>query len=95
LGELTALGIPAVLVPYPFAAEDHQAYNARTVADRGAAVVIEDRALDADSLWWTLREVMQSDRLEELRSAARAFANRDPVATILARVEALVTKNQS
>jgi len=95
LGELTALGIPAILVPYPFAAEDHQAYNARTVADRGAAVVIEDRALDADSLWWTLREVMQSDRLEELRSAARAFANRDPVATILARVEALVSKNQS
>ncbi len=95
LGELAALGIPAMLVPYPFAAEDHQAHNARKLADRGAAVVIEDRALDADSLWWTLREVMQTDRLNEMRAAARAFSNRDPVATILARVEALVAKNES
>ncbi len=95
LGELAALGIPALLVPYPFAAEDHQAHNAQKLADRGAAVVIEDRAVNADSLWWTLREVMQSDRLSEMRSAARTFANRDPVATILARVEALVTKNES
>jgi hypothetical protein len=33
--------------------------------------------------------------LDELRAAARLRANRDPVATILARVEALVTKNES
>ncbi len=95
LGELAALGIPALLIPYPFAAEDHQAHNARMLEARGAAVVIEDRALNADSLWWTLREVMQSERLDELRSAARTLANRDAVATILARVEALVSKNNA
>lgn len=95
LGELTALGIPALLVPYPFASEDHQTTNARKLAERGAAVVIPDRELNADSLWWTLREVMQPDRLDEMRSAARLRADRDPVATILARVEALVTKNES
>jgi UDP-N-acetylglucosamine--N-acetylmuramyl-(pentapeptide) pyrophosphoryl-undecaprenol N-acetylglucosamine transferase len=95
LGELAALGIPAVLVPYPFAAENHQALNAAVLAERGAAVVIEDRALNADSLWWTLRELMQPERLERLRAAARTLANRDPVATILARVEALVAKNES
>jgi UDP-N-acetylglucosamine--N-acetylmuramyl-(pentapeptide) pyrophosphoryl-undecaprenol N-acetylglucosamine transferase len=95
LGELAALGIPAVLIPYPFAAEDHQTHNAQMLAARDAAVIIEDRALSADSLWWTLREVMQSERLEELRSAARSLANRDAVATILARVEALVPKNNA
>lgn len=95
LGELAALGIPAVLIPYPYAAEDHQTVNAQTLAARGAAVVIEDRNLNADSLWWTLREVMQSERLEELRSAARSLASRDAVATILARVEALVPKNNA
>ena len=95
LGELTALGIPAALVPYPFAAEDHQARNARRLAESGAAVVISDGELNADSLWWTLRELMQPERLDEMRAAARLRANRDPVATILARVEALVTKNES
>ena len=95
LGELTALGIPALLVPYPFAAEDHQAANARMLAASGAAVVIADGELNADSIWWTLREVMQPERLEHMRSAARLRANRDPVAAILARVEALVTKNES
>ena len=95
LGELTALGIPSVLVPYPFAAEDHQTRNARMLADSGAAVVIADGELNADSLWWTLRELMQPERLDEMRSAARLHANRDPVTAILARVEALVTKNES
>jgi UDP-N-acetylglucosamine--N-acetylmuramyl-(pentapeptide) pyrophosphoryl-undecaprenol N-acetylglucosamine transferase len=95
LGELTALGIPALLVPYPFASEDHQATNARKLAESGAAVVIADGELNADSLWWTLREVMRPERLDEMRSAARLRANRDPVAAILARVEALVTKNES
>ena len=95
LGELAALGIPAILVPYPHAAEDHHARNAAVLAERGAAVVIEDRELNADALWWTLRELMQPERLEQLRSAARTLANRDPVATILARVEALAAKNES
>jgi len=95
LGELTALGIPALLVPYPFAAEDHQATNARMLAETGAAVVIADSELNADSLWWTLREVMQPDHLDRMRSAARLRSHRDPVTTILARVEALVTKNES
>ncbi len=95
LGELTALGIPALLVPYPFAAEDHQAANARMLAGSGAAAVIADGELNADSLWWMLREVMQPERLDQMRSAARLRANRDPVAAILARVEALVTKNES
>lgn len=95
LGELTALGIPALLVPYPFASEDHQAANARKLAQSGAAVVIPDGELNADSLWWTLREVMQAERLDTMRAAARSRANRDPVAVILARVEALVSKNES
>jgi|SRR5579884_552043 len=92
LGELAALGLPSVLVPYPHASEDHQKANARAFEAAGAAVVIEDRKLDADALWWTLREVMNSPRLAAMRSAARSIARRDPVATILARVDALTSR---
>lgn len=92
LGELAALGLPSILVPYPHAAEDHQAANARAFEQAGAAVVLPDARLDADSLWWTLRELMDPVRLDALRQAARSLAGRDPLATILARVDALASR---
>jgi UDP-N-acetylglucosamine--N-acetylmuramyl-(pentapeptide) pyrophosphoryl-undecaprenol N-acetylglucosamine transferase len=41
IAELTACGVPPILVPYPNAANDHQRHNARAIADAGAAVVLE------------------------------------------------------
>lgn len=92
LGELAALGLPSVLVPYPFAAEDHQTANAQAFESAGAAVLIADRDLDADRLWWSLREVMEPARLQRMREAARSLAVRDPVATILARIDVLASR---
>ena len=43
LGELTALGKPAILVPSPFVAANHQYKNAKVLADRGGAVLIEEK----------------------------------------------------
>ncbi len=43
LAELTRLGKASILIPYPHAAADHQTYNAQTMVDAGAAVMIEDR----------------------------------------------------
>jgi UDP-N-acetylglucosamine--N-acetylmuramyl-(pentapeptide) pyrophosphoryl-undecaprenol N-acetylglucosamine transferase len=43
LAELTRLGKAAILVPYPYAAEDHQTFNAKTLVDAGAATMITDR----------------------------------------------------
>jgi UDP-N-acetylglucosamine--N-acetylmuramyl-(pentapeptide) pyrophosphoryl-undecaprenol N-acetylglucosamine transferase len=46
IAEITALGLPAVLVPYPYATDDHQTTNARAMVDHGAAVLIPDAELD-------------------------------------------------
>jgi len=89
LAELAAVGVPSVLVPYPFASEDHQTANAREFESRGAAAVLADRDLNADSLWWTLRSVMEPARLAQMRDAARSLAGRDAIAAILARIDAL------
>jgi UDP-N-acetylglucosamine--N-acetylmuramyl-(pentapeptide) pyrophosphoryl-undecaprenol N-acetylglucosamine transferase len=43
LAELTRLGKAAILVPYPYAAADHQTFNARSLVDAGAAIMITDR----------------------------------------------------
>jgi UDP-N-acetylglucosamine--N-acetylmuramyl-(pentapeptide) pyrophosphoryl-undecaprenol N-acetylglucosamine transferase len=50
LAELTALGLPAVLVPSPNVVNNHQYYNARMLSDVGAAVLIEEKDFNRDRL---------------------------------------------
>lgn len=50
LAEITALGRPAILVPYPYAAENHQEFNARALSDREAAILIRDAELTGEIL---------------------------------------------
>jgi UDP-N-acetylglucosamine--N-acetylmuramyl-(pentapeptide) pyrophosphoryl-undecaprenol N-acetylglucosamine transferase len=90
LAELAVTGTAAILIPYPHAAEDHQARNAAYFVERGAAVVIRDADLDPDKLWWTLRDCLEPVRLEAMRAAAAALAPPDAAAAIVRRIEALV-----
>ncbi len=46
IAEITVLGLPAILIPYPFASENHQEFNARALVEKGAAVMILDRDLN-------------------------------------------------
>jgi UDP-N-acetylglucosamine--N-acetylmuramyl-(pentapeptide) pyrophosphoryl-undecaprenol N-acetylglucosamine transferase len=76
--ELAAAGRPAILVPYPHAAARHQHANAAWMADAGAAVVLEDSALDAATLAQTARDLFaDSQRLGEMAAASRALARPD------------------
>ena len=51
LAEISVRGLPAILVPYPYASDNHQEFNARAIADNGAAVMILDRNLTGEELW--------------------------------------------
>jgi UDP-N-acetylglucosamine--N-acetylmuramyl-(pentapeptide) pyrophosphoryl-undecaprenol N-acetylglucosamine transferase len=94
VGELAATGRPAILVPYPHATEDHQRANAAMVAQTGAAVVVDDRELIAGKLRGVLADVTKPARLAELRAAAERERATDPLATILARVDALTMRKK-
>lgn len=50
LAELAVRGIPSILIPYPYAAEDHQTYNARTLVSAGASRMIVDQVLRSTDL---------------------------------------------
>ena len=50
LSEIQALGKPSILVPYPYAAENHQYYNAKTMSDRDAAILIEEKDFTGERL---------------------------------------------
>ncbi len=91
LAELAALGIPAILVPYPYATDGHQQANAEAFAVRGAAVIVEDRALNA-RLAHILQEIAAPERLAAMRARAAATARRDAASAILARIDRLVSR---
>jgi UDP-N-acetylglucosamine--N-acetylmuramyl-(pentapeptide) pyrophosphoryl-undecaprenol N-acetylglucosamine transferase len=50
VAEVTAMGKPAIFVPFPFAADDHQRMNAQSLVDQGAAEMILEKDLSGDSL---------------------------------------------
>ena len=82
IAELTACGVPAILVPFPHAAADHQTHNAAEVALAGAAEMIADAELDAMKLVAHAMALVKSDRLEGMRQAARALGRPDAAADI-------------
>lgn len=74
IAELTVLGLPAVLVPYPHATADHQTANALEVAAAGGAVVIPDDELDAARLVAAVQPLLAGDEaLAGMARGARSF----------------------
>ena len=76
IAELTAAGVPAVLVPFPHAVDDHQTHNARFLADRGAAVLIPQDELTPERLAALLRELTR-EKLLAMANAARSAGKPD------------------
>ena len=73
--ELALFGVPSLLVPYPEAARNHQAANARAMAATGAADVIEQRDLTPARLTGYLTQLLAAPaRLTAMRAAARQRA---------------------
>jgi UDP-N-acetylglucosamine--N-acetylmuramyl-(pentapeptide) pyrophosphoryl-undecaprenol N-acetylglucosamine transferase len=79
--ELCALGKPSVLVPFPFAANDHQRYNAEALVASGGARMVLDRELSGATMVEIIRAFLR-DR-EELQTMARR-------AKVLAKPEAAI-----
>jgi len=90
VAEITAAGKPAVFVPFPRAADDHQRINAEALAKHGAAVVVEESKLEGVWLAETIAALLQDfQRLHRMNHAARELAHpnaaRD-IAAMAARV---------
>lgn len=86
IAELTACGLPSILVPYPHAHADEQTANARALTDAGAAVLVPDAELDAERLVAEVAPLLADDaRRVAMSSAARALGRRD-AASAVARV---------
>jgi len=88
IAELACAGVPAVLVPFPFAVDDHQTGNAEFLADAGAAWLIQQKDLTADSLA-ALIGGLDRPLLAAMGDKARALARPDATTRVATICEAL------
>jgi UDP-N-acetylglucosamine--N-acetylmuramyl-(pentapeptide) pyrophosphoryl-undecaprenol N-acetylglucosamine transferase len=84
VAELAATGLPAVLVPYPYAPHDHQAVNASVLVDPGAALMVRNPEATADNLGPVLDELFDDPARRTSMAAAGRGASRPRAADELA-----------
>jgi UDP-N-acetylglucosamine--N-acetylmuramyl-(pentapeptide) pyrophosphoryl-undecaprenol N-acetylglucosamine transferase len=96
VAEITAAGKPAIFVPFPRAADDHQRINAEVLARHGAAVVVEESKLEGVWLAETIAALLQdSPRLQRMSRGARELAHPNAARDIAAMAARLAGVEES
>lgn len=84
VAELAIAGKPAIFIPYPFAADNHQELNAREMADKGAALMFKQSELTADRLADALRPLLSNaGKRSEMGAAMKSLAKPTAAATVI------------
>ena len=84
VAELAVAGVPAILVPLPWATGDHQTANARAMVDVGAAVLVPDAEFDAERMRADVGALLDDpDRRREMAAAAERFARPDAASAVV------------
>ena len=90
LAEITILGKPAILVPLPTAAHNHQEQNARRLMDAGAAKMILQKDLTPDSLYNEMIEFMESpEKLKQMAAASASMGRPDATKRVVDLAETI------
>jgi UDP-N-acetylglucosamine--N-acetylmuramyl-(pentapeptide) pyrophosphoryl-undecaprenol N-acetylglucosamine transferase len=84
VAELSAGGMASILVPFPFAVDDHQTANARFLADAGAAILVQQKELTVEKLAALIRSLDRA-RLLDMAKKARALGKPDAARTVARR----------
>lgn len=95
LAEIASKGLPAVLVPFPFAAEDHQRLNAEPMAEAGAAVLIPDREFSGKIMKETVDRLFSEEgRLVKMSAVMKSFYLPDAGKMIAAAAVRIAAKEE-
>jgi len=87
ISELCVHGLPAILIPFPHAADDHQTFNARALEAEGAAVMIKDGELNGETLKQALENLINDkNRLEQMSKKLKHLARPDAAKIIAGHI---------
>jgi UDP-N-acetylglucosamine--N-acetylmuramyl-(pentapeptide) pyrophosphoryl-undecaprenol N-acetylglucosamine transferase len=91
--ELIAAGKASIMIPFPYAADDHQRKNAEALQEAGAARMIVQQELSAERLVKEIGEVVQApERLDRMEEESRKLAHGDAAASVVNLIEGLVRR---
>ena len=89
--EIGIVGVPAILIPFPYAAENHQYFNAKTLQDAGAGVILEEKDLTKELLLDTINNLIADKaKLDEMRKNAKATGNPQAIINIEKEIERML-----
>jgi len=87
ISELAAAGLPSILIPYPYAADDHQYANAQFLAQAGAAILFRESELSVEKLTLCLKDLLSApNRLQVMSEKARICAQQNVVEKIIEEI---------
>ena len=93
LSEICACKLPSILIPYPFAAADHQKKNAMNLVDSGVSVMLEDKDCNDESLFNLVNDLMNNkEKLAELSYNASKIAKTDSAKKIVEQINKAISK---
>jgi UDP-N-acetylglucosamine--N-acetylmuramyl-(pentapeptide) pyrophosphoryl-undecaprenol N-acetylglucosamine transferase len=93
LAEITAAGKAAILIPYPWAANDHQSKNAQALASEGAAILIPERELSGGKLFSSIENLLRDEqKLLQMEENSLRLSRIDAAATIVKNCIKLMAK---
>lgn len=96
LSEISQFGLPSILIPYPYATDDHQTANAKIYAREGAAEMLSEREAGAEMLAAMISNLLSDDkRRERMAAAARAIPPGSAAANVADVLEAAVREARS
>lgn len=92
LAEITALGIPAILVPSPYVTNNHQEKNARWMEEQGAAAMILEKDLNGDVLLDQIHRILRQDSVwQDMSRASRKMGQPDAAALVCREIGQMVS----
>lgn len=95
IAEVTAIGIPAVFVPYPYASENHQYWNAKAISGEGGGVIVEEAELTPQRLLKVAREILHNDKRRlKMKNISKSLGKPDATAVIVNLIFRTVERNE-
>ena len=90
LSEISAIGMPAILIPSPYVPNNHQYYNGKALVDKNAAIMIEEKDLNPDLLLKTVSDIINdSAKLKQLSENALKLGNPNVLKDMIEAIESI------
>lgn len=91
VSELSIIGVASILIPFPYAAENHQYYNAKTLENINAATIIEEKDLDAEVLLKEINAQMkEKEKMKQMGENAKKIGRPDAIGNVEKEIEKLI-----